>query len=92
LANHKSALKRARQSEVRQTRNKMLKTRIKNTIKKVRLTIEKEPQNAYEPLKKAMSILHKAASKGTIHPKNAARRISRLAKQQYLACRPAEQS
>jgi small subunit ribosomal protein S20 len=69
-----------------------VKTRIKNTIKKLRAATEQDPQNAAEPLKKAMSMLHKASSKGTIHPKNAARRISRLAKQQYRACQTPKQS
>jgi small subunit ribosomal protein S20 len=72
---------------VRQARNKIVKTRIKNSIKKVKLAIEQDPQTSSEPLKEAMSMLHKASSKGAIHPKNAARRISRLAKQQYLACK-----
>jgi ribosomal protein S20 len=34
-------------------------------------------------LRKAMSMLHKAASRGTLHPRNAARRVSRLAQRMH---------
>ena len=37
MANHKSALKRAKQNENRQMRNKTVKTRVKNIVKDVRL-------------------------------------------------------
>jgi small subunit ribosomal protein S20 len=85
LANHKSALKRARQSETRHSLNSMNKTRVKNSIKKARLTMGQSPEVSAEALKKAMSTLHKASSKGSIHAKNAARRISRLSRQLYQA-------
>jgi small subunit ribosomal protein S20 len=78
LANHKSALKRARQSVVRHARNSVNKTKVKNTVKKALSTIGGPQEESALALKKAMSMLHKAASKGTLHPRNAARRISRL--------------
>ena len=37
MANHQSALKRARQNEIRRMRNKSTKTQLKNVIQKVRL-------------------------------------------------------
>ncbi len=37
MANHKSALKRARQSEIRRMRNKSYRTRVNNVTKQVRL-------------------------------------------------------
>jgi small subunit ribosomal protein S20 len=80
LANHKSALKRARQSVTRHGRNGINKTKVKNALKKARLVVGEPPEVSGEALRKAMSALHKASSKGTIHAKNAARRISRLAK------------
>ena len=40
MANHKSALKRARQSEVRRLRNKHYKTRVKTAIKQVEASME----------------------------------------------------
>ncbi|MGB2689448.1 MAG: 30S ribosomal protein S20, partial [Desulfobacterales bacterium] len=38
MANHKSALKRARQNEIRRLRNKSVKTRVKTIVKDVRLS------------------------------------------------------
>jgi small subunit ribosomal protein S20 len=81
LANHKSALKRARQSRTRNARNSVNKTKVKNTVKKARATVGGPIPESIEALRVAMSTLHKAASKGTLHPRTASRRISRLAKQ-----------
>jgi len=81
LANHKSALKRARQSETRRLRNRINKTKVKNAVKKVRVASSDSPEVAAEALKAAMSALSRAASKGTIHRRNAARRIARLSQQ-----------
>jgi small subunit ribosomal protein S20 len=85
LANHKSALKRARQSVTRNSRNSINKTKVKNALKKARATAGQAPEVSAEAFKKAMSALHKASSKGTLHPKNAARRVSRLAKMLHQA-------
>ena len=79
MANHKSALKRHRQSLKRRARNRISKTRIKNTVKAVRAAIEeKDIAKATDALKEATSILSKAARKGVIHARQAERRISRL--------------
>ncbi len=79
MANIKQALKRHRQSLKRRARNRAIKSRVKNAIKKVRLAIEaRDKEMAQAALRDATSILDKAASKGVIHKKNAARRISRL--------------
>jgi small subunit ribosomal protein S20 len=81
LANHKSALKRARQNEERRMRNKSTKTRIKNIVKDVRLAVsEKSKESALTELDTAKSIIDKAAKKGVIHKKTASRKISRLSK------------
>lgn len=79
MANHKSALKRARQNVVRRERNKAVKTRVKNVVKEVRQTAG-EGDAAQEKLREAQSIIHKAAAKGVIHKRTAARKISRLSK------------
>jgi small subunit ribosomal protein S20 len=81
LANHKSALKRVRQSETRRIRNRINKTRVKNAVKKVRVAIGEAPASAAEALRAAMSALTRAASKGTLHQRNASRRIARLSRQ-----------
>jgi small subunit ribosomal protein S20 len=82
LANHKSALKRARQSEIRRIRNKSYKTTARNTIKGVRNAVNSNAlEKAEEGFVKAVSVLQKTASKGVIHKNKAARQISRLARQ-----------
>ena len=82
MANHKSALKRARQSEVRRLRNMGYKTRSKNIVKEVRAAVtENDKDKAVEKLKKATAVIQKSASKGVFHKKKASRKISRLARQ-----------
>ena len=81
MANHKSALKRVRQNEMRRLRNKSLKTKIKNVTKDLRLSVSETSKE--ETLKKfdmAKSSIDRAAQKGVIHKKTASRKISRLSK------------
>ncbi|MGD8771222.1 MAG: 30S ribosomal protein S20 [Desulfobacterales bacterium] len=81
MANHKSAIKRARQNEKRRMRNKSSKTRIKNIVKRVRQTVgEKSNEAALTELNIAKSIIDNAAKKGVIHRKTASRKISRLSR------------
>ena len=82
MANHKSALKRAKQSEIRRLRNISYKTRVKNAVKEVRSAVtDSSPDQAQECFIKAVSIIQKTASKGIIHKNKASRKISRLARQ-----------
>jgi small subunit ribosomal protein S20 len=79
LAHHKSALKRHRQSLKARERNRIVKTRVKNAVKAVRLAIEANDADATAlALQNATSILDKAASKKVLHWRTAARKISRL--------------
>ncbi|HIJ68525.1 MAG TPA: 30S ribosomal protein S20 [Deltaproteobacteria bacterium] len=79
MANHKSAIKRARQSEEQRVRNRSRKTRMKNVIRDLDEVIAgKSPEKAAEELKKAVSVIAKTASKGVIHKNTASRKISRL--------------
>ena len=79
MANHKSAIKRARQSEDRRVRNRSRKTRMKCAIKKLEEAItSKSLDAAKEVLKEAVSVIAKTASKGVIHRNTASRKISRL--------------
>lgn len=80
MANHKSALKRARQNEKRCLRNKVQKTRIKNVTKDVKQAAAQSPEQAQEALKTAMATIHTAASKGAMHRKTASRKIARLSR------------
>jgi small subunit ribosomal protein S20 len=81
LATHKSAIKRAKQSEGRRLRNKAVKTRVKSVIREVRAALEKKSvEEAQAALQKAIPVIDQAASKGTLHHRTAARKISRLSK------------
>ncbi len=81
LANYKSALKRARQNEVRRMRNRSSKTRIKNVVKDLRYAVsENSNEAALSKLNIVKSVIDNAAKKGVIHKNTAARKISRLSK------------
>ncbi len=80
MANHKSALKRNRQSLLRRERNKMNRSRVKTAVKKVDAAIEVEGsvEKAREALIAAVPVIERAAVKGAFHKKTASRKISRL--------------
>lgn len=79
MANHKSALKRHRQSLVARARNRSAKTQVKNVIKAVRAAIDlKDAAAAKIALQEATAVLDSAASKKIVHWKTAARKVSRL--------------
>ncbi len=81
MANHKSAGKRNRQAQVRRLRNRMNKSKMKTVIGKLDEAVAAgSTDEAQEALRKAISVVAKTASKGTIHKKNASRKISRLTK------------
>ena len=80
MANHKSAKKRAKQSQVRRMRNRSVKTSLKTLEKKVRAAKEAGEDAKDELMRQTQSALHKAAKKGIIHKKTASRKISRLSK------------
>ncbi|MDU7693482.1 MAG: 30S ribosomal protein S20 [Helicobacter sp.] len=79
MATHKSAEKRIRQTQKRTDRNRYYRTRIKNIIKAVRESVNKnEVDKAQEALKIANKELHKFVSKGIIKKNTASRKVSRL--------------
>jgi len=79
LANHKSALKRAKQDELKRIRNKSYKTKVKKAIKEVRTAVaSNSAEQSRQNLVKAVSIIQKTGSKRIIHKKQASRKISRL--------------
>ena len=81
MAIHKSAIKRHKQSLVHAARNRAVRTRLRNVIKDVREAVHQQDKDAAaKALVAATSYLDKASTKGVIHWKNAARKISRLAK------------
>ena len=81
MANHKSAEKRDRQSKVRRLRNRVNKSIMKTAIRRVEDALKAgSEENAKSALQSAIPVIAKTASKGTIHKRRAARKISRLTK------------
>ena len=81
MANHKSALKRAGQNENRRMRNRSVKTRVKTVVKEVRqAAAENAPEAAADNFKVAQATIDKAAKKGVLHKRTAARKVARLAR------------
>ena len=80
MANHKSAKKRAKQSQVRRLRNRSTKTTLKNLEKSLRAAQESGADTKNELMRQTQSAIHKAAKKGILHKKTASRKISRLTK------------
>ena len=80
MANIKSAKKRILVAQVRQEKNKSIRSSVKTAIKKVLAAVEaNDKAAAEEALKAATKTIEMAASKGVYHKNNAARKISRLA-------------
>jgi small subunit ribosomal protein S20 len=75
---HKSAQKRARQTPKRTEYNKHYKAKIKSAVKNV--TAAKKKDEAEKQLKKAVSVLDRAATKGILHKNTAANKKSKLTK------------
>ncbi|RJP43658.1 MAG: 30S ribosomal protein S20 [Desulfobacteraceae bacterium] len=81
MANHASAIKRNLQSQKRRLRNRVIKTRVKSVVKQVRAAGQAgEAASLTEDLRIAQSVIDKAAKKGVLHKRTAARKISRLAR------------
>jgi len=81
MANIKSQIKRNKTNERRAEKNKAVRTALKTSTKKVRAAIaEGDAEAARLRANEAARALDKAASKGVVHKRTAARRKSRLAK------------
>ena len=79
MANHKSAEKRNRQAQIRRLRNRINRSKMKNVVRSLNTAIDSgSVEEAKEALQVAVPVIAKTASKGTIHKKNASRKISRL--------------
>ena len=79
MANHKSAMKRARQTIVRTERNRVVKSRVRTTVRQFRDAVAAgNLEEADTLLKAATRELRKASSKGVFHKRTVSRRVSRL--------------
>ncbi len=79
MANHKSSIKRIRQTIVRTERNRFYRTRLKNIVKSVSTAVEAgNKEEAEAAFKVANQQIHKFVSKGILKKETAARKVSRL--------------
>ncbi len=79
MANIHSAIKRNRSSKRRAVRNQVARSKARSAVKDARLAIT-SGEDVTKNVNAAASALDKAAEKGVIHKRNAARRKSRLMK------------
>ena len=79
MPNHKSAEKRMRQNEKRKQINRSNRTRVRGSIKKLRVALESGDAKELQTLLPAtVSTIDKAVQKGVLHRNTAARYKSRL--------------
>jgi len=79
VANHASALKRARQDAKIRLANRSQRTAMRTAIKKVQQAVNAgDKEAATVALKQAQSLIDRAGRKNLIHRNQAARRVSRL--------------
>ncbi len=80
MANTKSAQKRVRQTEKRQARNRDRISRIRTFLRKVETAISNgDGSGAKAAFQNAMPEMHRGVSKGVLHKRTVARKLSRLA-------------
>ena len=81
MANIKSAKKRIEVAQIRNEKNKAIKSGVKTATKKVFAAIEAGNKEAAQAeLVNATKVIEMAASKGVYHKNNVARKVSRLSK------------
>ncbi|MBE0675350.1 MAG: 30S ribosomal protein S20 [Bacteroidales bacterium] len=78
MANHKSSIKRIRQTETKKVDNKYYAKTMRNAVKTLRSTTDKKEAGEMYP--KVTSMLDKLAKKNIIHSNKAANLKSSLAK------------
>ena len=79
MANHFSALKRARQTEKRTDRNRANTSRLRTRLRELRESLAKgDKAAAQQVFRQTVSALDKAIQKGTLHENTASRYKSRL--------------
>ncbi|HEC22568.1 MAG TPA: 30S ribosomal protein S20 [Chloroflexi bacterium] len=82
MPNTKSAKKQARQNRKRWLRNRLHLGRARSAVKKARRALASgDVEEAREAVRLAAKWLDHAASKGSLHKRNAARRKARLMQQ-----------
>ncbi|AIY05227.1 ribosomal protein S20 [Planococcus sp. PAMC 21323] len=82
MPNIKSAIKRVRTNDTKNAQNSHVKSAMRSSIKKAETALTNKDENANDTVKVAIQQVEKAASKGLLHKNTAARKKSRLMKQQ----------
>ena len=79
MANHVSALKRARQDIKKRDQNRAQKSAMRTAIKRVKAAVEAgDKAAANEAFSTANSLIARAGRKGILHANTASRAVSRL--------------
>jgi len=79
MANHYSALKRARQTETKTTRNRANKSRLRGALRSLREALAKGEKDAVQSAyRTTVSVVDKGVQKGVIHKNTASRYKARL--------------
>jgi small subunit ribosomal protein S20 len=79
MADHFSALKRARQTESKTTRNRAGKSRLRGALRTLRQAIAKGDKEAAQSAYRAtVSVVDKGVQKGVLHKNTASRYKARL--------------
>ena len=79
MANHFSALKRARQTEKRTARNRANRSRLRTALRHMRQALAAgNKETAQQAFRDTTSLIDKAIQKGVLHENTAARYKSRL--------------
>jgi small subunit ribosomal protein S20 len=86
MANHKSAEKRIRNTKTKRTQNRYQGRTVRNAVKKLRETDEKE--TIVKDLPKVVSQIDKLAKKNVIHKNKAANLKSKLMRKANAAAAP----
>lgn len=80
MANNKSAIKRVKITAKKTARNNIIRSKVRNSIRKFKIAVTTSGENTEASLKNAISQIDKAVSKGILHRNNADRKKSRLTK------------
>lgn len=78
MPQHKSAIKRVRQTERRRQQNRMVRSKMRTLNKKVLSTTDKETAEQY--FKEATSYIDRMVTKGILHRNNGSNKKAQLAK------------
>ncbi len=78
MPNHKSAEKRDRQRETRRLRNRLVLGNMRTALRSAKTAVASKAPEAQELVKKAVSLIDRAVTKGALKRGTASRYISRL--------------